>query len=252
MHLIWHGTAAVEVVSGGDRLLFDPFVPLPGSSVPVEIGDFDGFDHIFVTHGHIDHILDLPRIVKRNPGAVIHCTGTPYRTLRKKGVEAKNLALLAFGDELEIGGFRIRVFHGRHARLPLLGPSRLAYMLRSPARGSLPFILREHLARPEKGETVFYQIEAEGRSVSLMGSLNLRRDVRYPAGADLLVLPYNGWEDNYRPAVRVVERLRPRRTVLDHYDDTFPPVTIPLDLTPILERWPDTVAPMELGRPVEV
>lgn len=36
MKLIWHGTASVEIAGKGGRLLFDPFVPLPGSDVPVK------------------------------------------------------------------------------------------------------------------------------------------------------------------------------------------------------------------------
>ena len=125
-------------------------------------------------------------------------------------------------------------------------------MLRSPARGNLPHILRECLACKENGETLFYEIEADGARVSIMGSLNLREDETYPQGADLLVLPYNGWRDNLPPAVRVIERLQPKRVVLDHWDDTFPPLTIPLDLSPVLDRFPGLVTPLVHGQPFSV
>ena len=252
MRLIWHGTAAIELVSGSGRILFDPFVPLSGSQVPVELKDFDGFTDIFITHGHTDHISDLPRIIERNPGARVYCTKTPFETLIGKGLDGKNLVLLNYGDVTERNGFRIRALHGRHAELPKLSAARLSYMLSSPARRNIPYILREHLRCRENGETLFYQIEAEGRTLSLMGSLNLRPDIRYPTGADLLILPYNGWEDNFPPAVRIMERLRPKRAVLDHYDDTFPPVTMPIDLSPILRKYPETLTALEPGRAVEV
>ena len=67
MRLVWHGTASIEIVSEGGRLLFDPFVPLKGSPVPVKLADFDGFTDIFVTHGHLDHILTIPDVARRNP-----------------------------------------------------------------------------------------------------------------------------------------------------------------------------------------
>ena len=253
MHLIWHGTASVEVVSeAGGRILFDPFVPLPGSDVPVKLADFDGFSEIFVTHGHIDHIVHLPQIAARNPDVRIHCTETPYRTLLKKGVPAKNLDLLRFGDVREMNGFRIRALHGRHAVLPKASRKRVLYALRSPARRNLPFILRAVLVCRENDETVFYQIEADGRTLSVMGSMNLRPDEQYPTGADLLVLPYNGWEDNLPPAVGIIERLQPKRVVLDHYDDTFPPLTMPLDLSPILDRFPETVTALALNKKEDV
>ena len=252
MRLIWHGTASVEVAGEDGRILFDPFVPLPGSGVPVALADFDGFAHIFVTHGHFDHISGLPEIVRRNPEVKIHCTQVPYRTLTLKGVAGRNLAILDYGDVVETCGFSVEALHGKHAVLPGASLARLAYMLKSPARRNLPHIVRENRACVEGDETVFYQIRADGKTVSLMGSLNLRDEVAYPTGADLLVLPYNGWEDNFQPAMRTIERLRPKRIVLDHYDDTFPPVTMPLDLGPLLDRYGGLVATMELGAVVEV
>ena len=248
MQLIWHGTAAIEVVCSSGRILFDPFVPLAGSEVDVRIGEFDGFSDVFVTHGHFDHISDLPEIVRRNPDVKIHCTAAPYASLVRKGVTERNLSRISYGQTILCRGFTIRTFHGRHAVLPKISYSRLSYAMRSPARGNLPHILRENRRCRENDETVFYQIDAEGRSVSLMGSLNLRENVDYPAGADALVLPYNGWEDNYPPAAAVMDRLKPQRVFLDHYDDTFPPLTMPLDLSPILAYDPDRVVPMELHK----
>lgn len=252
MELIWHGTAAIEIVCSSGRLLFDPFVPLKGAGVDVGIREFDGFSDIFVTHRHFDHISDLPEIVRRNPDVKVHCTAAPYAALVRKGVPESNLDRIGFGQTILCQGFTIRTFHGRHAVLPTLSFSRLGYALKSPARGNLPHILRENRRCRENNETVFYQIDAEGRSISLMGSLNLREDVDYPTGSDALVLPYNGWEDNYPPAASVINRLKPQSVFLDHYDDTFPPLTIPLDLSPILTYDPDVVAPMELHRAEQI
>ena len=256
MKLIWHGTASVEIISDQNsapsRILFDPFVPLPGSDVPVKIEDFDGFTDIFVTHGHLDHISDLPEIVRRNPDVKIYCTQAPRDTLLRKGVSSRNIKLLKYNDSVQVGAFRIKALHGKHALLPKGSISRLAYILRSPNRGNIPHIVKEHLRCVEKDQTLFYQIEAEGKTICLMGSLNLRKEVDYPTGADLLVLPYNGWEDNYPPAVRTISRLKPKRVVLDHYDDTFPPITMPLDLQPILRRYREKVTPMKLGTPIDL
>ena len=104
----------------------------------------------------------------------------------------------------------------------------------------------------ENDETVFYKIEADEKNICLMGSMNLRDEIHYPVDADLLILPYNGWEDNFPPAVRIIERLKPKRVLLDHYDDTFPPLTMPLDLEPILEKYKGLVRAMQLGEVEEV
>ena len=248
----WHGTASVELISECGRILFDPFVPFKGSPVPVKIEDFDGFTDILVTHGHFDHITSLPEIVKRNSQTLIHCTKAPYRTLSRKGVDRKNLHLLRYGDTLNVNGFQISVLHGRHAVLPKATLRRLVYILKHPAKGNIPFILRENRLDVENDETVFYKIEANEKTICLMGSMNLRDEVEYPIEADLLILPYNGWEDNFPPAVRVIERLKPKRVLLDHYDDTFPPLTMPLDLEPILGKYEGKVKEMRIGEVEEV
>ncbi len=252
MKLIWHGTASIEIKASSGRILFDPFVPLNGSDVDVKIEEFDGFTDIFVTHGHLDHIVSIPDIVSRNPQAKIYCTQTPFQTLLKKGVPEENLRVIEYGEKLDIGDFSITAIHGKHAILPKAKPALVWKILTSENRGNLPFIIKENRLCRESDETVFYQIEVEGKSISLMGSMNIREDIVYPQNADLLILPYNGWEDNFTPAVDVIERLKPQRVLLDHYDDTFPPLTGKMDLSPIMERYRGLVLPMKLREVEEV
>lgn len=244
----WHGTASIEMKNQSGRILFDPFVPLRGSTVSVSIEDYEGINDIFITHGHLDHIVSIPALFQRNPNIRIHCTQTPYKTLVKKGIPESNLVQITFGSEMSVHNFKLKAYHGKHAILP--GPSRqrISYMLNSPARGNLSFIIKENCLCREKGETVFYEIEAEGKRISLMGSLNLREEIDYPTGSDLLILPYSGWEDNYPPAVKSIERLKPKRILLDHYDDTFPPVTQPVDLSLILQKYEGRIKAMQLNQ----
>ncbi|MDO4493449.1 MAG: MBL fold metallo-hydrolase [Clostridia bacterium] len=251
VELTWLGTASVALRCGAGKLLFDPFVPIRYSEVPTTVEDFDGYSDIFVTHGHFDHIASIPEILGRNPETTVWCTETPYLTLRRYGVPEKNLKKIAFGDELTVNGFTVRVLHGKHAVLGL-GPGRIFKMFCSRERGNLIPLLKMHLKMPEHDETVFFEIEAEGRRIALTGSLNLRDEVTYPTGADLLVLPYNGWKDNRVPAVMALNRLQPKRAVLDHYDVSFPPFTVPLDLAPILAYDKVPVETIGVGETTEV
>ena len=98
---------------------------------------------------------------------------------------------------------------------------------------NMPRIVRGFLRYPEKGETVVFSIEGEGRRVMVLGSLNLAEDETYPEGADLLVLPYQGTSDLLTPALSIVERLRPRAVLLDHFDDTFPPISADIETADI-------------------
>jgi L-ascorbate metabolism protein UlaG (beta-lactamase superfamily) len=241
MILRWFGTASVALETERGKLLWDPFVPLKRAENRTEIEEYDGYTDIFVTHGHFDHIAHLPAVIRRNPKARIWCTDAPYATLRKKGVPAANLVRIGFGETLDVQGFAVRTYHGRHAVLPRAGFSRVAYALKSPARGNLFWIAKEAMQCHEEDETVLYEVSADGVRVCLMGSLNIREGAELPKDPDVLVLPYNGWEDNFPPAAAAIEAMRPKRVLLDHYDDSFPPLTQPLDLGPILDAYPGIV-----------
>ncbi|MDE6411552.1 MAG: MBL fold metallo-hydrolase [Clostridia bacterium] len=252
MEIIWHGTASIELRTKEGKILFDPFVPLHGSKVDVKLEDFDGFNDIFITHGHLDHIVSLPSIYERNPGIRIWCTEAPYKTLKRKKIPKENLEKIQFGEEICVHGFKLRVLHGKHAVLPKPTPKLLKSFLASPARENLHYLLHENTLCKERGETVFYEIEAEGKRFSLLGSLNLRDDIEYPTDCDYLILPYNGWVNNFPPAVRVVERLCPKNIFLDHFDDTFPPFTGEVDLAPILEKYAGKIQPLEHNKTIMI
>ncbi len=237
MEIKWYGTASIEIKSQSGKILFDPFVPLKGSKVDVKIEDFDGYDTIFVTHGHLDHIVNIPEIVKRNPNVKIYCTKTPYKTLNKKGVPEANLVKISAGEEIEIYDFKIKTYQSKHAVLPKLTLKLVHSFLHSPCSDNLPFLLKENKNCRENGEILFYQIEAEGKQISLMGSLNICDKLDYPTESDLLILPYNGWKDNLPPAIKVIEKLKPKKIFLDHYDNTFPPLTCDFDISPVLEKY---------------
>ena len=250
LKLRWYGTAAIELECDEGKILFDPFVPLTGSDVNVKLEDYDGFADIIVTHGHFDHIASIPEIYRRNPSVKIHCTDAPRKALLRKGISEKNLIKITYGKAFSVNGFRIMPYHGKHAVLPKATVSRLFRILSDKNSQNVPGILKELVVCKESDETVLYQIRADGKTITLMGSMNLREEIDYPIESDALILPYNGWEDNYPPAVRVIETLLPKKVYLDHYDNTFPPVTSEMDLSPIIRRYSDRVVALDYGSTV--
>ncbi len=250
MKITWFGTASLAVQTQRGRLLIAPFFPFPGSPTRVPPDAYNGYAHILVTHGHFDHILSLPRLCQGERRRVL-CTHTPFDTLKKLGVAEDMLTMIAPGDVVEIDGMRVTAFQSRHVkydgailRRTLLSPRMLRH-----AR-NLPRAIRGFLKYPENGETLGFLIEADGARLFVMGSLNLAADVDYPTGMDLLVLPYQGTSDLLTPAIGIIDRLKPRAVLLDHWDDAFPPISNTVDTSDV-ERHFASILPVHRLNPGE-
>lgn len=231
MRLTWMGTASLLFAEGDDVVAFDPFpgIPMdariPQKSALPEAALYRQAGNVFVTHGHFDHILCIPALYGTTD-AVVHATETPCETLRSAGFPADRLREIAPGWEGQFGPFRLRALRSRHCRFdaPLIART----VLRRRLWAHLPHMLRLlklNRQYPENGETLFYEITDGRTRVQILGSLGLDADTDYPAGADRLILPFQGRSDLAEAALPIVERLAPKAVLLDHYDDSFPPMS---------------------------
>lgn len=239
MKVTWFGTASLAVETAAGRLLIDPFFPLKGSPTRVAPDAYAGYEDILVTHGHFDHIMSLPGILRAGR-AVVHCTQTPRQTLMALDVPAERVIPFKAGDELELQGMNVRVFQSRHVvldgallRRTLLNPRMLQYA------GNVATVLLGLRNYPENGEIVGFLIEGDGHSLYVMGSLGADDSTDYPTGMDLMVLPYQGASDLLTLAMQIIERLKPKAVLLDHFDDAFPPGTSPVDTSDIRQALED-------------
>jgi hypothetical protein len=235
MELTWYGTAALLLQDGETTIAFDPFfglpVPIPGqpAKLPPDAQDFQNVRHIFVTHGHLDHICQIPQLCAHT-NRQIYCTAAPARTLEKHGVPAAQIQQIAPGDCFTIGSFQIRAWQGRHCVFdrPLLFHTICSRrFFRHPIH--LFRLLKLHLTHRECGEILFYEVTCAGFRMQILGSMNLDTDTEYPTGADVLILPLQGRSDQDTYALTLVERLKPKSVWIDHYDNTFPPLSGQVD-----------------------
>ena len=252
MKLIWYGTASIVLESRGKRILIDPFVPLKRSKVKTRLTDYLGYRDILVTHGHFDHISDIPALAERAPKAKIYCTKTPCETLVKEGVPRHNIRLIRAGESFTVNGFYVRTYQSRHADLEVAGDVVFSGRLFKYAVG-LPSLLNKHLSFNENGETLMFEILADDKRLLILGSMNLADNVKYPESCDVLVLPYVGYKDNLKQAEMIISRLNPKKVILDHWDDTFPPLTSTVDTSDIESRYDDIeVIKPEYKKPIEL
>ena len=227
MRLKWYGTATILLEQDGTQLLFDPFLSLNDKCFKPPEDELSAVENILVTHGHLDHIANIPAILRKNAGiATVYCTAKPREVLVSKGVDEARIRQIKPGDCLGFGPYEVRVLKGKHIAFnmglvlkTLFNPRVLTW------RTNLRYLLKENRICIEAGETVTYEICAANKRILLLGSLNLDDDTEYPKGADLLILPFQGRSDLAKYAMPFIERLEPKKVLLDHFDDAFPPIS---------------------------
>ena len=233
MKMRWYGTAAVSIETENAAVLFDPYLPTRGSKVKTKLSDYAGFKNIVITHAHVDHIGSMPEVFKAEPRE-IYGTKATYTALVKLGIPKEHIHIIKPGDELCFGDIKIKAYQGRHIKYDkkLLRNTILSWRIIRFFIGLVKLGLLS-LRCKEMNETMGYLIETEGKKVFAMGSLNLDTDTEYPTDMDYLFLPYQGTSDLLTPAIDVIGKLKPKAVLLDHYDDTFPPLSRLIDTSDI-------------------
>lgn len=246
MKLTWYGTASLILEENGKVIAFDPFGGFPIHSLSRRRGsyrndeyfsplpvphekEFQRASEVFVTHGHFDHIYHIPRVYFRRK-VKVYCTETPWKKLRSLGVPEKCLKKIQPGFRGSCGPFQIHAFQGKHCKFdrPLMQKTICsARFFRHPMH--LMHLLKIYLSYPEAGEILFYEVRCSGYRIQIMGSMNLDENVKYPVGADVLVLPLQGRSDQDIYALQFVEKLKPKMVLIDHHDDAFPPISGKVD-----------------------
>lgn len=242
MKITWFGTASLLIENEENRILLDPFLPLKGAENHPSLLDYQKEDSILITHGHIDHLGSIPKILL-HADATVYCSAVPAAALEKKKVDGDQIVIIRPGDILLFGNIKTSVLPGKHIRFDsrlirhtLCNPRILRYF---PNFLSLLF---HHHTYAEGNETLTYLIEANGKRILVLGSLALHETTEYPKYVDMLILPYQGSSDLVSAALSIIARIEPRTVLLDHFDDAFPPISRHIDTKPLRkilkERYP--------------
>ncbi len=230
MRIKWFGTASLEITSdAGTRILTDPFFRMNRTLTPIGKKAFCGSDGILITHGHFDHLYDVPRILDLDQDVTVHCTPTPKGTLLHHGIDPDRIHCINPGDEFDIKDLHIKAHRGHHVDF------NMAYITSILPKLILMFpktfrLLYLGATLPENSETIIYEIRADGKTALVMGSFGVNYGVKYPEGPDVIVLPYSGNSDIPSLADSVIDVIRPAKIIFDHFDNSFPPMTKRMDV----------------------
>ena len=236
MNIMWLGTASLFLETAQTRIVFDPFLEMPFREAEYKTGIFHQANHVFVTHGHFDHISHIKKLYRNDP-VRIHCTKTPMKTLMRDGLPEWYFHEICPGDSFSIGDFQISIFKAKHCRFDSGIIIRKLLSRRTWRHAKRLFqIAGLNWKYPENGEMILFDIHADQAHIQILGSMGLDPDTTYPTGADILVLALQGRSDQDVYALSIVERLRPKRVLLYHYDDAFCPVSEDVDTSAFVQN----------------
>ncbi len=254
MKISWLGTASILVESSETKLLFDPYLKLHSSGLPpFPLDAIADADAIFITHPHLDHFADMPAVMERCAAPVYVCS-RGREIAREQGFDAERMRTIAAGDVVRLGGVVLRAYQCCHCVYdrPILRETLSRALRPSKLREGLSIEAQNrHFSIDMERDVLGYEICAEGKRVFLLGSANCREDVAYPTGMDLLIYPYQGRSDMDTYSLRFLERFRPKRVMLDHFDDAFPPVSAHMDCAPFVHLAQERFPEIGIGQPVE-
>ncbi|WP_319244008.1 MBL fold metallo-hydrolase [uncultured Propionivibrio sp.] len=122
LKLNYYGWSSLSLDTDEGRLLFDPFFRPYCGAEWFHLEDFSRADYICVTHGHEEHILDVP-VVARTSGATVVSSPTACKFLmkRRKLYPEKVKALdPAKFEAAKFPGFEITAFPWKHRDINLV------------------------------------------------------------------------------------------------------------------------------------
>ena len=236
LELTWLGTAGFEIRLGDQVILIDPYLSRNPRARPVQDlrpGDMRGAERIFISHGHFDHLLDVPRIAAALK-ATVFCDRVAARSLIREGFPEKRIVRVDYdGQTFEFPGFRARAGFSRHVKfdLPLI--------LRTLARANVRLPgLRPLVRNYPTGQVLSWRFDYRDRSILHFGSAgSSKQELERLADQqpDVLLVPLQGHSAICEIALEYVRVLRPKTVIPHHHDDFYPPVSMMVDPDPFLK-----------------
>ena len=208
----WLGIACIEISSGGEVLLIDPYLSrIPpwkaylGHIEPDEAASqsITRCDYILVTHSHFDHLLDAPPIARRT-GARLFGSPNTARLSIALGISPDKVQTVHSGDTLTLGNFAVRVFPFEHPRLPGYNP------------GELPAVLKPPLSARDYRMDIGYCYYIKTGGASFLTDAGIEPSVDVQA-AVLFTQPYH--DRGYYH--KLLDTVRPKQVVPIHWDNLF-------------------------------
>ena len=258
MELTWFGTAGFRIKSDKHTILIDPYFSRNDKAFPkqsLKPSDIQEGDVILITHGHFDHIYDVPTI-SANTGAKVFCGNGISEFLIRNGMETGKIHEVNFdGEDFNFNGIHAQAYFSRHVKFDRWLIFKTLARINFRLSRYLP-LLREY---PE-GQVLSWRLIVEGKAVHHFGSAGSTSDELAQLNnqpTDILLVPLQGHSDIIQIAHKYVSALQPKVVIPHHQDNFYPPISTLVDPLPLAELVkqtnPDTeIKILEINEPMSV
>jgi len=237
MELKWLGTAGFEFKTGDHVFLVDPFVsrnPYASPKQGLNPGDMKKASRIFISHGHFDHILDVPQIALQTK-ADIYCSEAAGRFLKNHQVDTRQIKAVRMDKKtFHFQGYDGQAVFSNHIKFD--AKLVLSTLLKINMQVFKLFSLFQKFPC---GQVLSWRFYIEGKIIQFFGSAGSSLKALEKMGEipiDILLLPLQGHSDICRIGVDYVTHLKPRIVIPHHYDNFFPPISKVINIQPFVNE----------------